>query len=66
MKENSVDPRRVFDACDLDGSGFLDFSELAEMIKELVPDASALERRLMLAASPRPQASTSLSTRVTS
>jgi Ca2+-binding EF-hand superfamily protein len=49
MKENSVDPRRVFDACDLDGSGFLDFSELTEMIKELVSDASALERRLMLA-----------------
>ena len=34
MKENSVDPRRVFDACDLDGSGFLDFAELKEMIKE--------------------------------
>ena len=49
MKENSVDPRRVFDACDLDGSGFLDFAELKEMIKELVPDASAQERRLMLA-----------------
>ena len=49
MRHNAADVRAVFDACDLDGSGYLEYPELWRMVGDLVPSATTLERRSLLA-----------------
>ena len=49
MAINHVDARTVFEACDLDNSGFLEYPELNEMIKTLVPGVTPSEHRHLLA-----------------
>jgi len=49
MDAHGVDARREFEACDLDGSGVLEYPELRQMIKSLVPRVTPGAIRHLLA-----------------